>query len=339
MRSVFFIPPLNKMSGGLANIYDVASLLAGAGHEVALCHMEKGAPGLEDMRGTGLAVQGWDECKLSRGDIWCIPEGWPNSIAKGFDAGARTVVYAQNWVYMLGVLPDDIRWKSLPLEYIAVSEPVGWFMRDVLGLKVKAALPPVVRECYYREGTRPKNIVRVAWMPRKNGAMARQIQLTAVEFLRRDAAAPPVEWVEINNMSQEEVAVALASCHIFVMSSMAEGFGLPPVEAMASGCIPVGFAGLGGWEYMRSTPLSPCHNQVTSSLPPGLTLADKPWGPNGFYAPEGDVISAGMALAAAVRLAAADAPEWGALQREACKTAQAYSRKAMRRRLPEVWNW
>lgn len=339
MRSVFFIPPLKKMSGGLANIYDLALALKELGQDVALCRMEQGPPGLDATAERGLGVLEWNECALNKGDIWCIPEGWPNAAAKGIEAGARTVVYAQNWAYLMGVLPDGVRWKDLPVEFVAVSEPVAWFMREVLDVTAGRILPPVVRECFFRESAPRPNRVRVAFMPRKNSALARQIQQISLEILRKSGEPDYPDWVELQNMDQEEVAGNLAACDIFMMSSMAEGFGLPPVEAMASGCVPVGFAGLGGWEYMRSSPLSPCHNQVLSSLPPGLELPEKPWGPNGFYAPEGDVVSAALALFSAIRLARENGPEWRALQAEGRKTALAYSRKAMLERLPSVWNW
>lgn len=346
MRNVFFIPPLSKLSGGLANIYDLASALAGQGREVILCPMREGAPGLEEMIRAGLAVRDWADCPLGPGDVWCVPEGWPNALLKGVEAGARPVVYAQNWAYMLGVLPEGVGWRDFArnsgLRFLAVSEPVAWFMRAVLGLEVEKILPPVVRECFFRSGEtseRPAGVVRIAWMPRKNPALARQIRQVALELLRLDESAPRPDWVELHGMEQAEVAARLAACDIFLTSSLAEGFGLPPVEGMAAGCVPVGFAGLGGWEYMRSSPLSPCHGQVIASLPPGLRLPEKPWGGNGFYAPEGDVVSAGLALAAAVRLAAQNGPEWRALRAEGRKTALAYGREAMLARLPAVWNW
>lgn len=343
MRNVFFIPPLGKMSGGLANIYDLCLALKGLGHEVVLCRMEAGAPGLEEMAGKGLEILDWDGLRLDLDDVWCVPEGWPNVIARGAEAGAHTVVYVQNWAYLLGVLPEGVFWKDLlrggRLDFLAVSGPVSWFMRKVLGLKTSGILPPVVRECFYHWGARPDNRVRVGWMPRKNPALARQIQQIAAEALHLEAGAPRLEWVELHKLSQEELAASLSSCHLFLMTSLAEGFGLPPAEAMASGCVPVGFAGLGGWEYMRSSPLSPCHNQVIASLPPGLELPAVPWGGNGFYAPDGDVVSAGLALASAVRLAASGGLKWKAVQDECIKTARAYSRNAMIARLPRVWDW
>lgn len=342
MRSVFFIPPLKKMSGGVANIYDVALALAEVGKGVALCYMEPGTPGLGEMAQRGLKLMEWDDCDLKAGEIWCIPEGWPNAAARGIQAGARTLVYAQNWAYLMGVLPEGVRWKDLAkngnMEFMAVSDPVAWFMREVLELKVDKILPPVVRECFFCEPVRRAGRVRVGFMPRKNSALARQIQELSLEILRKSGEPDYLDWVELQNLPQDELAQQLARCDIFMMSSMAEGFGLPPIEAMASGCVPVGFAGLGGWGYMRSSPLSPCHQQVVSSLPPGLALPEKAWGPNGFYAPDGDVISAAFALSSAIQLALEGSPDWTLLQAECRKTALAHNRKAMSERLLSIWN-
>jgi len=41
----------------------------------------------------------------------------------------------------------------------------------------------------------------------------------------------------------------LRDAHIYVSTSVAEGLGLPPLEAMAAGCLVVGFTGGGGLDY------------------------------------------------------------------------------------------
>lgn len=311
-------------------IYAVAGELRSLGHEVFATYMGSTIPaGLKE---SALPVLGWERLALKPADTWCVPESWPNAIAPGVQAGARTVVYAQNWVFMLGILPDGVHWKQLPVEFLAVSRPVAWFMEEVLGLKTRALLPPVVESCFFQEGSRPSDRVRVAWMPRKNKAIATQIRQIALEALQKYPSPPAVEWVELHNMSQPELAAELSTSHIFLASSYAEGFGLPPAEAMASGCVPVGFTGLGGWEYMRQSSLA---GQLGAHPP--CPLDEKPWGSNGFYLPDGDVVSAGLALAKAVRLAAENGPEWQELSRNGRLAALAYTKDALRERLASIW--
>jgi glycosyltransferase involved in cell wall biosynthesis len=56
-------------------------------------------------------------------------------------------------------------------------------------------------------------------------------------------------FVEIDNMSESEVARILKESTVFLSFNHREGFGLPPVEAMACGCVVVGYEGGAGKEY------------------------------------------------------------------------------------------
>jgi glycosyltransferase involved in cell wall biosynthesis len=50
-------------------------------------------------------------------------------------------------------------------------------------------------------------------------------------------------------MSRPQVAQTLAESQVFVSLSKDEGLGLPPLEAMAAGCLVAGFTGGGGQEF------------------------------------------------------------------------------------------
>ena len=58
-----------------------------------------------------------------------------------------------------------------------------------------------------------------------------------------------IPWVCIDKVNESKVAEIMSESAIFLSTSIYEGFGLPPIEAMASGCIVVGFHGDGGMEY------------------------------------------------------------------------------------------
>ena len=59
------------------------------------------------------------------------------------------------------------------------------------------------------------------------------------------------ELVAIENMNEQEVATVFKESSFFLSFSINEGFGMPPAEAMACGCIVVGYAGKGGNEYFK----------------------------------------------------------------------------------------
>jgi len=58
-----------------------------------------------------------------------------------------------------------------------------------------------------------------------------------------------IPWVCIDNVNESKVAEIMSESAIFLSTSVYEGLGLPPIEAMACGCIVVGFHGDGGLEY------------------------------------------------------------------------------------------
>lgn len=364
MCTVFFIPPLRQMSGGLAAIYGIVEDLVSLGHEVALsCPGE--APGLTELlERTAVPRLVWDGISLEKDDLWVVPESWPNAISPGVNGGARTLVYAQSWNFFLTTLPSSVRWKQLPVHFLAVSRPVAWFMEKVLEVPVLGVLPSAVNPVFFPEGgegaehrkmaeqSGKKGPVRVAWMPRKNRALAEQVRQVAEAALERLERPVRVEWVPLQNLSQAELAMELARCSVFLCTAFPEGFGLPPAEAMATGCVPVGFTGFGGWEYMRQCPLpllpviqaepwsglydlsfSPTmRDSVEYLLPP-----DKPEGGNGFYFHDGDVLGAGLGLAHAIDLADRGGPDWERLRANARVSAEFYTAAARKWRLESIW--
>jgi glycosyltransferase involved in cell wall biosynthesis len=328
MRTAIFIPPLKRPSGGVAVLTQLARTLVAQGRDAILTCPESGhVP--RDLPTAPFDANG---DFLRAGDVLVVPEGWPGIIPTGMSRKARVLVYVQNWSFMQGVLPEGVAWNRLPVEHLAVSGPVAWFLENVLGLTVLGVVPAVVDPVFFgRRGERGKGM-RVAWMPRKNKGLARQVQRIASELLER-AALPPATFVPIQGLPLEGVAEILAGCQVFQCSGFPEGFALPPLEAMACGCVPTGFSGIGGFEYMRN-PAPPPPGCWT----PPFTLADVPWSSgNGLFAADGDVLGAGMLLARAVGWAVGGAPQWETLAGNGPMTAEAYGPERMEAAVEAVW--
>ncbi|MDR1776435.1 MAG: glycosyltransferase family 1 protein [Desulfovibrio sp.] len=346
MRTVIFLPPLGRASGGLTALRELAGILATQGRAVAVAGpweimAQDGLPDVERLV--------WDGggAFLKSGDIWLVPEGWPNALVPGLKAGARVLVYVQNWAFLVTALPDGLTWQKLAraqkssLLFLSVSGPVRHILTDVLGLDkkivLKENLPPAVHSAFFGSadvrgggGRRRGERVRIAYMPRKNKAMAEQI-------LRLTLALPDadeLEFVSIHNKSLEDVAQTLFACHIFLSTGFPEGFALPPAEAMAAGCVPVGFSGLGGFEYMRNPEPSPLPGLFTPPFP----LETKPWGGNGLFVADGDVLGAARALRLAVNLVRRGNGLWRELVRNGKRTALSYNRRMREERAARLWN-
>jgi glycosyltransferase involved in cell wall biosynthesis len=93
----------------------------------------------------------------------------------------------------------------------------------------------------------PNKKRRIALMPRKNEFEMKQV----VMLLDSRGLLKGFEIARIHDQSQEQAAAALCESMIFLSFSTYEGWGLPPMEAIACGCITIGHDGGGGREFLR----------------------------------------------------------------------------------------
>ena len=343
MQTVFFIPSLPRMTGGLANTYAIIKQLISLGHPVSVT-CPGTAPLLNTLADFGVTIINWKSITLAPDDIWIVPESWPNAISIGVAAKARTIIYVQSWVYLLTTLPHGVQWANLPVEFIAASTPIAWFLKEIIGVNVLAKLPPAIDDIFYAHPQdKPTTHVRIAFMPRKNNSMATQIQQVTTQLLTKTPTCK-VEWLALHGLPLHDVARHLSTSHIFLSTGFPEGFGMPPLEAMACGCVPVGFTGLGGWEYMRqanfaqsSCPLLSTMQPHQPPFPPAM-LQTQPLPANGFYMADGDTLAASIALAATIATAHEQHSDFIMLQQAGAETAQHYTANKQQAAIQQLWS-
>jgi glycosyltransferase involved in cell wall biosynthesis len=149
--------------------------------------------------------------------------------------------------------------------------------------------------------------LQIAYMPRK-----RAIESVFLKglFASLYPEYKEVPWVEIEDMTREACAKTLQESAVFAALGFSEGLGLPPLEAMACGCIVAGFDGLGGCDYTHPE--------------------------NGFWAKEGDYFEYVHQLALALK--AASAPRWShEIRAEAQRTLKRYHAQSFRNSLLTAW--
>ena len=332
MRTFIFLPPVHKPTGGVAVLYQIAAILREAGHAAFLVPRDKGGWSPASLAGAVETIA-WEDLRLTPEDVWLAPEGWPNALAPGLSAQARCLLYCQNWAYLFSALPPGLHLSALPLGFLAVSEPVAWFMAQSLpGLS--GTLPDILRPgidlaLFRAPQEKPDGPLRVAFMPRKNKALAQQVR--AIFESRNRSLAREVEFAEISGLDAPGVARVLADSHVFLSTGFPEGCPLPPLEAMACGCLPVGFSGFGGWDYMRQAQYG------GGRFRPWWPLREVPWGGNGLWSADADVLDAALNLETALDWWKTRAGELSLALKAGQETARAYGQDRQRDQVLDLW--
>lgn len=235
----------NEPSGGLRRLYRHVEILRKHGLESWVLHH---TPGFRpDWFATDAPVEYWTEnFVFDPSDILVIPEGHVDVMRDSMSAPCERVVIALNWanIYLKQQIGAD--WRDYGItRVIAGSQYERHFISCSMGLDSTVLVSGTDTSLFRENG--PKTL-QVAYMPRKNHVVFHTL---ACIFRSRFPEWAHVPFVPIDSVSHREVARLMAESAVFLATSFPEGLARPPIEAMSSGCIVVGFAGFGSLEYMR----------------------------------------------------------------------------------------
>jgi glycosyltransferase involved in cell wall biosynthesis len=248
MSCIYFLsPPDTEPSGGIKHLYRQVDILNRNGYSAAVVHDRPA------FRHTWFENQTrvvhTSDVKFAADDFLVFPEVFGPQVST-FAPGAREVVFNQNCyrTFTLYGLDKD---RSAPSYLDSDVQAVIVASRLRRGVpasrvSVEAAFPDHVRHrrdtllvSTCQEAQPGVHAASLARGPRPGGQPPQVSRRT-----RRCGSAP------IDGMSERQVAAALKESLVFLSFSSREGFGLPPAEAMACGCIAIGYAGGGGVEYL-----------------------------------------------------------------------------------------
>ncbi|WP_332782168.1 glycosyltransferase [Sphingomonas sp. PB2P19] len=183
-----------------------------------------------------------DPEEVRSGDIVIFPETDLRPISE-YPADVRKWIFAQNHFYLFNQIDETPHWAELGIERVLCSSrAIRSFLRAS-----HPNIPLTLIPCFI-EGTSPETakLRQIAYMPRKLPRLASTVR-GALPLMYPKLADVP--WVAIDGMPFEQVMSVLSSSAVFLSLSHHEGLGLPPLEAMASGCLVTGTLGGGGREF------------------------------------------------------------------------------------------
>lgn len=247
------------------------------------------------------------EFQLFPDDIVVIPEDYRAALDAFRNIHVRKYIFCQNHFYVFKGLHNGSNWENSGISGVfCSSEIISEFVRSVFGYDEV----PIVHYAIPLDVFKPlEKRLQIAYMPRKR---ATEIDFIKKLFNRVCPEYKEIPWICIDKVDERDVAEILGESAVFLSTSLYEGFGLPPIEAMACGCVTVGFHGYGGAEYATSD--------------------------NGFWCEEGNIIECAKTLGQVVSLINNDNQTIFSIRQAALKTAGEYTFDRQERELIAFWS-
>jgi hypothetical protein len=246
MTIYYAAPDLARPSGGVRTIYRHVDVLNGLGLAAAVVHARRGFRCTWFDNDTRVVHP---PLELSPADVLVVPEQYVTRI-DALAPGVRKVIFNQNAyrTFQYGAQAAVRAYNATPdvVGAMVVSEDSERYLRHCFpGLhvaRVHHSLDPSV----FRPdpGARTRLVSAV---PTKRPRDLRQL----LDVLGVRRALDGWRFVAIQGMTETQVASTLRASALFVSLNDAEGFGLPPAEAIACGCHVVGFHGMGAREFFQ----------------------------------------------------------------------------------------
>ncbi len=186
---------------------------------------------------------GGDQLELTEDDLLVVPELY---LLPGVDPapGVRKVIFNQNHFLTFWSWRDSTGypgWDPAPEVWAVSRESQDVLARVHPDLPVRLVPNPVDTELF-RPG--PDRARQIAWMPRRRPLEAMLLE----RLLRNDPRLGGARLAVLSDRTEREVAAELGRTSVFVALGISEGFGLPVAEALAAGCLVVGYPAGGGEE-------------------------------------------------------------------------------------------
>lgn len=304
MKIVFFCPPVSVINGGIKHIFRMAEALIAQGRDAVVFEQNGERP---VWFASTAPVVGQSIFNDISGHLYVLPEDQPRILADFARLPPRKVIYSQNHFYgALGIGPARSYADYGVTDILCSSRTIYDHARHRHPALRAHIVPCAVDPALFAPAAGKQKVI--AYMPRK-----RPIEAVYLRDMFRFAFPQYNDWSwhEITNAGEAEAARAMGDAAVFLSLSRLEGFGLTPLEAMASGCIVAGFTGIGGREY--ATP------------------------ENGFWVGEDDYAGCVAALAQAVELSRSTGPARAAYADAARSTAQRFTPATFQQGVREAW--
>lgn len=256
--AVYYLAPhLAEPAGGVKVMYRHVDLLNEMGIPAAILHEPTGFRAAWFANTT--RIESAESIRLRSNDILVIPECYGPGLSLLPDV--RTYIFNQGAYHTFDLI--DLGTPGAPYSAVPQLQGILTVSQDSQEL-LEFSFPgvglwrtrPVIDEKVFHRAPEPGRKA-LAFLPERRREERHQL----MHMLQ----ARGVDWdlVPIAGVTETGVADLMRGSAVFLSFSEREGFGLPPAEAMASGCYVIGYPGGGGREFFDPAYSAPVTDQTS----------------------------------------------------------------------------
>jgi len=243
-RICYFSPDFPQPSGGVKTLYRHVHRLRESGFDATIVHQKQGFRASWHPYDVPVI---WlqDRPQFSSTDVLVFPEVMADAVRQSQQLGDRRVVIALSWAPAYNRLQPGERWQDLGINHVlAKSRTVQRILKWQMGIDV-TIIPEFVDPRLYHVESESKD-PQVAYMTRKD----RSGEWLQGVLTGKGAPFSEFAWQPLRNLDEASYAAHLRRSAIFLPTTLQEAMHVSILEAMACGCLVIGYTGIGGKEYM-----------------------------------------------------------------------------------------
>lgn len=254
-------PDIDKPIGGVKQLYRISECLNKLGfNSVVVVEDSSFRPSWFDSNVSTLSLKDWTQLKKNKNvDVQIIPETYLGKLPDNFYQ-LPFIIFNQNFSYTLNSSPKPLyKYHKSTLDLYRHPNLLSiWCVSEHDHTKLKFLFPDTLScrivnsvDHHFLSSSHNKK-KQLCYMPRKQLVHSSH----AIAYMRFLGLLDDWELKPIHNLSQSDVSQIMSSSLVFLSFGYPEGFGLPIVEALCSGCYVIGYTGLGGSELFRPFQIS-----------------------------------------------------------------------------------